>query len=198
MNMSNYNPAPPAKPSYFSRHNAGFSLIEVLVTIVILLVGLLGLAGLQGRALTAQMEAYQRSQALILLKDMADRISANRTNAAAYITGTSTPLGTDSDPCTATGAGSAADRCEWSNALKGAAETKDGNQVGAMIGARGCITQIAAPGTGVPSEYVVTVAWQGFNSTAAPASLCGKDLYGDDALRRVVSLPISLANLTSP
>ena len=33
--------------------NAGFSLIEILITIVILLVGLLGLAGLQGRALTS-------------------------------------------------------------------------------------------------------------------------------------------------
>lgn len=65
--------------------NAGFSLIEVLVTILILMVGLLGLAGLQGRAVTSQMEAYQRSQALILMKDMADRINANRKNAASYV-----------------------------------------------------------------------------------------------------------------
>ena len=65
--------------------NKGFSMVEVLVTIVILTIGLLGLAGLQGRASTAQMESYQRSQALILLADMADRINANRSNAAAYV-----------------------------------------------------------------------------------------------------------------
>ena len=66
--------------------NNGFSLIEVLVTIVILLIGLLGLAGLQLRALSSQMESYQRSQALILLKDMAGRIDNNRVNVASYIT----------------------------------------------------------------------------------------------------------------
>ena len=65
------------------RHkNIGFSLIEVMITIVILMIGLLGLAGLQGRALTSQLESYQRSQALILLKDMENRINANRKHAA--------------------------------------------------------------------------------------------------------------------
>jgi type IV pilus assembly protein PilV len=78
--------------------NMGSSMIEILVTIIILMIGLLGLAGLQGRAMTSQMEAYQRSQALILLKDMADRINANRVNAAAYVaavgTGAATPAST--------------------------------------------------------------------------------------------------------
>jgi type IV pilus assembly protein PilV len=174
----------------------GFSLIEVLVTIVILVIGLLGLAGLQFRALTSQMESYQRSQALILLKDMADRIDDNRANAASYIT--TTPLGTLYGSCTATGTGSAADLCEWSNALLGAAEMQGTNPVGAMIGARGCIYQIAAAASGVPAQYLVAVAWQGLNPTASPAVPCGQGSsnYGSsDALRRVVSLPISIAIL---
>lgn len=177
--------------------NAGFSMIEVLITIVILMVGLLGLAGLQGRAMTAQMESYQRSQALILLKDMADRINANRLNAAAYITG-ATPRGTDFNGSAALNCaglvGSALDLCEWHNALLGAAEAQGGVNVGAMIGARGCITQTTAPAAGVASQYLVAIAWQGFNSTAAPAIVCGKDLYGaNDALRRVVALPVNIA-----
>ena len=45
----------------------GSSLIEVLMAIIILTFGLLGLAALQGKANTAELEAYQRGQALIFL-----------------------------------------------------------------------------------------------------------------------------------
>lgn len=172
--------------------NAGFSLIEILVTIVILMIGLLGLAGLQGRALTSQMEAYQRSQALILLKDMADRIEANRVNAASYVS----TVGTGA-ACPAAGATVAStDLNEWCNALMGAAETQSGvGNVGVMIGARGCITQIAAPASGVESQYLVAVAWQGLNTTAVPTITCGQNQYGSEALRRVVALPVTIADL---
>lgn len=171
--------------------NAGFSLVEVLVTIVILMIGLLGLAGLQGRALTSQMEAYQRSQALILLKDMADRMNANRKNAASYVT----TLGTGA-ACPAAGATIAStDLSQWCNALLGAAEVQGGSNVGAMVGARGCITQTIAPASGVASQYLVAVAWQGLNTTAAPTITCGQNQYGNEALRRVVALPITIADL---
>jgi len=185
------------------KKSAGFSLIEVLVTIMILMVGLLGLARLQGRALTAQMEAYQRSQALILLQDMADRVNANRKNAASYVTA---GLGTGA-ACPAVVAGNiaSADLNEWCEALLGAAETQDTNKVGAMIGARGCIYQITAPVTNVPpasnipGRYLIAVAWQGLNSTAAlatgPAADCGSGQYGGNAKRRMVTLPITIAGL---
>jgi type IV pilus assembly protein PilV len=184
----------PRRNPDLKKRQTGFSLVEILVTIVILSMGLLGLAGLQTRALTSQMESYQRSQALILLKDMADRINANRANAADYVT--TTPLGTGYGTCAATGPGSAGDLCEWSDSLLGAAEVdSSGNKIGAMIGARGCIYQITAAASGVPGDYLVAVAWQGLNSTAAPTIDCGIDEYGNEAQRRVVSLPISIANL---
>jgi type IV pilus assembly protein PilV len=174
--------------------NRGFSLIEVLITIVILMVGLLGLAGLQGRALTSQMESYQRSQALILLKDMIDRVNANRKNAASYVTELNPAVA-----CPVTGAGSSVastDLAEWCTALQGAAEVQGTAKVGAMIGARGCITQTAAPASGVPSQYLVAVAWQGLNSTAIPSITCGQNQYGaNDALRRVIALPVVIADL---
>ncbi len=189
----------------------GFSMIEVLVTIVILMIGLLGLAGLQARALTSQMESYQRAQALILLKDMAARINANRKNIAFYLTPPPAYLGTgDTQPasCAALTNQQLLDFCEWSNALKGTAEKQGANNAGAMIGARGCIYQISAPATGVAGQYVVVVAWQGINITSAPENLtatspgkCGAGTYLDkdgnvnEALHRVVSLPINMANL---
>ena len=179
-----------------TRHpHHGFSLIEVLVTIVILVIGLLGLAGLQTHALTSQMESYQRSQALELVQDMAARIKDNWINAANYVT--ATPLGTGYGACTATGAGVAADQCEWSNELLGAAETdSSAKNVGAMIGARGCVYQLTAAASGIPGQYLVAVAWQGLNPTAAPAVNCGQGSYGsNDALRRVITLPLTIAVL---
>jgi type IV pilus assembly protein PilV len=83
----------------------------------------------------------------------------------------------------------------WHSALLGAAETMGGNNVGAMIGARGCVTQIVAPASGVPSQYQVAVAWQGLNNTAAPAVACGAGQYGNAALRRVVAIPVTIADL---
>jgi type IV pilus assembly protein PilV len=191
----------------------GFSLIEVLVTIIILLIGLLGLAGLQGRALTSQMESYQRAQALVLLKDMADRLDANRKNAASYIT--TSPLGTGGTytaTCNASGVCATTadtDLWAWNNALQGAAETQTGGgNVGAMIGARGCVYQNAAPASGVATTYSIVVAWQGMNNTYAPdvtfaysAGKCGFNQYMNtsaavtEALHRTITLPIAVADL---
>lgn len=176
-------------------NTAGFSLIEILVTIVILMVGLLGLAGLQGRALTSQMESYQRSQALILLQDMSERISANRSNAAAYVT--TTPLGTGNSGYVSacSGSVSAIDLCEWHKALLGSAEVQSGGNVGAMIGARGCIYQSVAPAVGVAAQYTVAVVWQGLIETLAPTVACGQNAYGGETLRRAVTQTVSIADL---
>ena len=65
--------------------------------------------------------------------------------------------------------------------------------VGAMIGARGCIVQVDA----AKKIYVVSVAWQGLLPTAAPGNICGKDLYGsDDKFRRVVATTLRIGILS--
>lgn len=174
------------------RRQIGVSLIEVLVTIVILAIGLLGFAGLQSKLQVSEMESYQRSQALILLQDMASRVATNRNNAAAYAT--STPLGagmTCPDPGTAR---QTIDAAEWCNALQGAAETSGSTTVGAMIGGRGCVEDM---GGGV---YRLTVAWQGLVPVSSPAVPCGKDSYDGgactgDLCRRAVSTIVRIANL---
>ena len=70
----------------------GTTMPEVLVTIVIVAIGLLGLAGLQSRLQVSEMESYQRAQALMLLNDMANRITTNRNVAASYVTAGSARL----------------------------------------------------------------------------------------------------------
>lgn len=177
---------------------AGFSLIEILVTILILAIGLLGLAGLQTRMLATELESFQRSQALLLVQDMVNRINANREIAragdysGATLYGVGNSLG-DSE-CTQT---DIADRdlCQWSQSLKGAGIDDGGNAVGSMIGARGCIERLSGAGT---SEVVlrVTVAWQGMSPSVAPSLTCAQGEYGaDDNMRRTVSMLVTLAYL---
>jgi type IV pilus assembly protein PilV len=185
----------------------GFSMIEVLVSIVIVAVGLLGMAGLSARTTTAEYEAYQRAQALILLSDMVDKINANRKAAGCYAisdpSSGSPALGTGSTltpACNAYGtaaeqARAVADLTDWNNKLLGAAETQSGNAVGVMTGARGCVSLDPLSNT-----YQVAVAWQGMAPTVAPTSvdatwLCGAGLYGPDSQRRLVSITLSIANL---
>lgn len=168
----------------------GFSLIEILVTMVILMVGLLGLIGLQGRALNAQKESYQRSQALVLVQDMMSRIEGNKTASAGYKT-TGVGSGFNSNNIMAcAGTRAAIDLCEWHNLLLGASElNSSGVPVGGLIGARGCVYEISAA---EPKQYVVAVAWQGLSSTKQPDLNCGTGQYGDDTLRRVVATPITI------
>jgi type IV pilus assembly protein PilV len=182
----------------------GFAMIEVLVTLVIVLVGLLGAAGVLIVGHQSSVEAYQRTQALILLEDMLDRLSANRQVADCYAVSdpaTGSPqLGTGYSGTPSCGSGTPeqqataiTDLQEWSDQLAGAAETDArGASVGAMIGARGCISFNAAT-----KAYVVTVAWQGLGETEVPPNevSCARGRYGNDAQRRAVTISTQFANL---
>lgn len=186
----------------------GVIMIEVLVSIIILAVGILGLAGLQARAVNAEFESYQRSQAILLLNDMVERIRMDRSNMGAFksissATDGSGYVGTAGDDsysidCTATTPRSTVDLCEWSDLLTGAAETKSGAGVGAMIGARGCISYDASTelsGVADSGVFTVAVAWQGTQATVAPSVNCANNLYGSESKRRVVTAKFRLAKL---
>jgi type IV pilus assembly protein PilV len=183
-------------PGYCQR---GMTLLEVLITIVILAFGLLGLAGLQGRMQVAEFEAYQRTQAVVLLQEMVDRVIANGKNIdykdinVEVGTGATQPLST---ACATQSTTKARDLCEWHHALLGASEKKGTTNLGAMIAARGCIENVnnAAGTHDMPREFLVSVVWQGLSATAPPASTtCGQASYTDAATRRAV-----VARLTIP
>lgn len=169
----------------------GVTMLEVLITIVILAFGLLGVAGLQARMQLAEIEAYQRAQAVVLLQDMVDRLNANRKNSMSY---DGAAVGTGgTGPCPG-GTRAEVDLCEWHNALLGAAETGGGGQLlGAMNGARGCITNTVAT---MPREFTVAVVWQGITPTLAPTSTtCGAGSYGNDATRRALVAHVTIGCL---
>lgn len=58
-------------------NNAGFTLLEVLISIIIFTVGLLGLAALQGMGLKLTNDSMNRTIAVFLANDMMDRMKAN-------------------------------------------------------------------------------------------------------------------------
>lgn len=210
------------RPSRALVSSAGFTMIEVLVTLIVLALGLLGIMGLQARGQQAELESYQRAQALVLVQDMVDRMNANRSDShnKVYVNGVvaTFPVGGGGNlvNCGAL-TGAAYDLCDWTNQLNGAAEVLSGggcstaNSVdcaGAMLGARGCITYNAGTelvdstganlsGTGI---YTVTVTWQGVAATSAPpASItCAQNLYPQDTMRRAVTATFRIADLNSP
>ena len=213
------------KPRTMRRHQSGVTLIEVLISVFILLVALLGLSGLLIQSQNSQMESYQRVQALSLAQDMAARINANSTAAYCYQSllaaapfthsfigtgdgvtpATISALTCPTPPVTSpvTPAASTAqqakvlkDLAEWRALMLGAAEKDStGTQVGAVLGARGCVTLVA----GQTAEYQVSVAWQGGSATYAPPAglTCGINQYGaTDTQRRAVGLTLHATNLS--
>lgn len=159
--------------------NAGSTMIEVLVTIVVLSIGLLGLASLQARLQGVQIEAYQRSQALILMNDMVSRLSSNRANAASYVG----VLGVGACP-TAVSSRSESDLRDWCLALKGNAEQLSGSSIGTITNGLGCIESIGN------LSYRITVTWQGVSEQPSDtgASGCSDVSFGSDRRRALTSV----------
>lgn len=196
-------------------HSSGSALLEVLVSVIILMFGLLGLSGLLARTHTAEFESYQRKQAVIMLEDMVGRISANPDAASCYAVSATDGSGYLGDSSTTSGscvagtgnppvpsaseaARANSDVSDWSDLLKGGAEVQGTNKVGAALYARGCVVSNGAV-TGFPNvtRYTVSVAWQGTTELSLPSddTLCAKDSYSNDALRRVISVQVLVPNL---
>lgn len=195
---------------------AGFSMLETLVAIFIVTIGLLGIAGLQAKSQVAEFESYQRAQALIIMGDIVDKINIARNIASCFAVSSATtgtpyfgpatnPDGTSDSGAVASpacGAGTIAENAlavsmmtDINSALAGSGETKSGASVGAMVGARGCVSYSSATeivdttgaslsGTG---QYTVAVSWQGRADTSTPTVNCGNNKYGTETQRRTVS-----------
>ena len=173
----------------------GFTLIEVLVTLVITAIALLGFVELQNRAQIANLEATQRAYATMIASNMAEQIKANpEIGADCNLTASfdvGSGHGTSNHPCES-GNNSVK---EWHKDLRGNRETiNSGNQqIGSIKNGHGCINYTAAvPASGTPAKYTVSVAWKGFQKTAAggPSGSCGFGEYGDSGYHRLVSLDV--------
>ena len=190
------------KPRY-PLGEAGFTLIDVLISVFILAFGMLALARVMAQSSLSEVEASQRSQAMMLVQDMSERINLNRKHAALYVGSYSATWrpGGAADCSAMTGATKDAcewqnDAYEWQNLLAGSTTLDGTSAIGAPIAARGCIFK-PAPIT-APNIYVIAVAWQGLVPTTGSDSTCGLDAFDREENRRVFSTVVQIATLRDP
>lgn len=171
-----------------TQHGAG--LIEILVSFIILSIGLLGLTALQGKSHRVEIESYQRTQALLIAEDMAERLRiAGSIAAPSYITEVGYRSNfSDLESCGSTTASMVKrDLSCWHKALD---DGGDPDFVRKLVGGHGCITSLGG------SLYRVSVSWQGLTeikqTTDDPrkTDLCGMGLYGNEPFRHTVSLTV--------
>lgn len=151
------------------RRSAGYSLLEVLVAALVLSIGLLGTAGIFVATLKDTRAGLNRSKAIALAWDMAERIRANRTAGSAY-KATVTDAGTPAD-CAATHSLAAPATCtpeelaahdiwEWKQKIS---DVEQGLPQGA-----GSITRET---TTAPPRYTIQVSWiESHDSNGNPVS----------------------------
>lgn len=205
----------PMKPPRQPAPQAGFSLLEVIITMAVLAIGLLGLAGLQARALNAEADSFSRAQAILLANDMADRMNANlaevKTSTSAAtgynqqssgsvktvfgtgynndcITSTNNTQALQAACCAAKTSIAARDLCEWDLALKGIGTASGTTKVGALTSARACVFN-----TGTTGVFQVDVVWQGRDIGVVPSdNSCGSTAITSrrSGVSRVIRLAI--------
>ncbi|HHJ80721.1 MAG TPA: type IV pilus modification protein PilV [Candidatus Tenderia electrophaga] len=152
-------------------HQAGFSLIEVLITMVVLSIGLLGVAGMQASGLRNNHAAYTKTQATNLAMDMAERIRANPQGQAEYV-GFSSDSAPDSSPdCISTGCTPIQlanhDKFEWSQPFN--ADSKP-----VLPAGKGLVTQDG-------NQFIVTILWREVAYDGMDFNNCMEDMADDMA-----------------
>ncbi|MCH8262060.1 MAG: type IV pilus modification protein PilV [Proteobacteria bacterium] len=182
--------------------SSGFSLLEVLISMVVLSIGLLGIAGLQATSKRTSYEALQRTTAVMLTRDIIERMRTNPDQIAAYsgTVDTTTITHNDCGAATCTPVQLAAyDLFEWQQAILGASELSDtGVNTGGLVSPVGCITVAAAC---TSCSVTVAIAWRGMTKLSDPSiDTCGNasgnydDTAGDNVFRRVIAINSFITN----
>jgi len=170
---------------------AGFSMIEVLITVFVVAIGLLGIASVQFMSKRSNFEAVQRTTATLLVNDILERMRANPRmlieyagNAGAPIAplGGPTPTRTLETDCAVVTcdpfALSQYDLWEWETALNGLSEqlTAGGTATGGLLAPTACIiTTVPAGAVDRSGRYDVAIAWRGGTQMQNPdISDCGQ------------------------
>ncbi|MCC2655067.1 MAG: pilV [Panacagrimonas sp.] len=199
------------------RTQAGFTLIEVLITIFVAAIGLLAVAGLQAISKKFNYDAVQRTSASTLAQSMIESLRSNPGFLDAYLTSDATTA-TAAVDCAAPDAQctpleiAAYDVYRWGQALLGAEAQIDGEDAGGLVDATGCIQAGDVAGL-----YLVVVAWRGITGLADPGTddpaddprrnACGLGLGryddpqhsgSDERLRRVIVLEAFVADPNAP
>lgn len=219
--MFDVNGRPPL-PAATGRHQAGLSLIEVLIALVVLAVGILPMIGLQAVSKRSNFDSIQRTTAAQLAYDLMQRMRANNSSTAlaAYEVAGAKGLGNGktggaagqqgsmpNPDCSSAGAicnetqTAIYDVWYWETLLDGDQETVGAASTGGLTLPTACLS---GPIGGVSGIYTLTVVWRGSTTLANDTSVstCGNGLvdpagnpvYGANGeYRRVASFSTYIA-----
>lgn len=141
-----------------SSREHGFSLLEVLIALLVLSVGLLGIAGLQTVSLRFNHQSYERTQAVVLVSEIIEKMTSNPVavrdgifNAVDTSAGPITGYGTCPTSCTTTELANY-DLFRWQSAIQNPRNLAQGV---------GTIQRVFTPMVGTATQHVfnVTVSW---------------------------------------
>jgi len=172
---------------------------------VVLSIGLLGIAGLQATSKRTSYEALQRTTAVMLTRDIIERMRTNPDQIAAY-NGTVDETTIAHNDCSSAGGTctpaqlAAYDLFEWQQAILGASEKAADTvtNTGGLVSPIGCITVAAAC---TSCSVTVAIAWRGMTKLSDPTvDTCGNasgnydDTAGDNVFRRVIAINSFITN----
>lgn len=185
----------------------GTLMMEVLVSLFFVVTVFMGQLGAQVFMQKSTAEAAQRTHAISLMKNMADRMKSNRAAAGCYeVTGPGGEapyLGVDGivpPPCAGFGDAetqiiASDDLNAWNDMLLGSTGIdSEGNQITNIKNAKGCIS---IDDLTTPPTIIIAVAWEGGSEQVPPLSNCGLGAYGNESLRRAVQTEIQFGKLSS-
>lgn len=135
-----------------ARSQAGFSMLEVLVSLLLVSLAMLGQAGLQISSMKLSKSAGSRMQATLLSAEIAERIENNKTAALAgsyVVTPASSTAAVAANDCLA-------NKCSPSDLASYDLAAWQARVDATLPSATWEITQVA----GNPSTYTVVVTWQ--------------------------------------
>lgn len=144
----------------------GTTLIETMVALLVLSIGLLGIAAMQMSGLFQNRAGYERSQAVMLADEIAERIRVNRPAAAAgdYDTAIGTVIASPAGTCL----GQAANCTPVTLATEDLGLWKD--RLDAILAGGDGAVQVAVT-SGVARSAQITIQWPTGNSFSFSADL---------------------------
>jgi type IV pilus assembly protein PilV len=160
------------------RAEAGFSMIEVLVTLLIISLALLGTAGLQAYSMRLNQGGQFRSLAVFLAADLAERMEANRPSAVAGDYVVANTVGADflvgaaavSTACVTAGCNAAAlaayDLSQWQNAVATTLPQSSWS--------------VAQATSGTQNTYTITINWVDRRSNTDNAAADSNSAFGSN------------------
>jgi type IV pilus assembly protein PilV len=139
----------------------GMTFIEVLIALVIMVTGILGAVAMQATAKKGSFDAMQRSLASSLAQDILERMRSNSSDNLNGYAGTygAAALVAPNSACNTAGVLCTSDQLmatdiyQWTQSLRGADVTSDGNNAGGLVDGRGCITE-------ANNAITITITWQ--------------------------------------